>query len=383
MLRQPRAGIEQQLDLAEEMLAQLLVGLKKWQQHLVPLGHIEIHGRRNLLEIGHGFFNLPRQRFAVVNVERAAVIQHAIKIVIAAESVVPRRPVEQHRRRIVKKRQRVRNLALVAGEHALGVDDAFGVAGGAGGKQEFGDGVWRHCRIRRIDGGSGYGTREVSVQTRGPANGRVGRDHDLGVRRYRRGDSGTKRLAISGEHQTGIQQRDDMTQLFKVFRHQRIGHRDRRVGNAHVHGSEAEQRVLEIVAGENDQRALRRELAVEQRLRECAHLVQRHAVTQLHPLIVNATFGKKRLIAPFARPFDQPVGDAAIHLADGVRRAQDERAIGTAFERGVACAEAHGTIRRCSKIHLNPISCFIPHRPSSPCLQETHAPWPWPRARPG
>ena len=134
MLRQASPGVEQQLDLAEEVLAQLLVGFEKRQQRLIPLGHIQIHGGRNLFEIGHSFFDQPRQWFAVVDVQGAAVIQHAIKIVVTAEGVVPGRPVEEHRRRIAQKRQRMHDLALVAGEHALSVDDTFGAAGRAGGE---------------------------------------------------------------------------------------------------------------------------------------------------------------------------------------------------------------------------------------------------------
>ena len=39
-----------------------------------------------------------RHRLALVDIERAAIVEHQIEIVIAAEGVVPRQPVDQHRR---------------------------------------------------------------------------------------------------------------------------------------------------------------------------------------------------------------------------------------------------------------------------------------------
>src|ERR1700730_12832436 len=42
--------------------------------------------------------------------------------------------------------------------------------------------------------------------------------------------------AVGGEDETRRQNLDDRLQLLEVARDQRIGHRDRRVGHAHMHG---------------------------------------------------------------------------------------------------------------------------------------------------
>ena len=81
-----------------------------------------------------------------------------------------------------------------------------------------------------------------------------------------------KGVAVGREDQAGREQVDDVAQLAEVARDQRIGRRDRRVGDADIDGGEAEQRVLEVVAGEDRDRPLGREVAREQRRADAAHL---------------------------------------------------------------------------------------------------------------
>ena len=53
---------------------------------------------------------------------------------------------------------------LVRAQHALGVDDGLGLAGGAGGEQEFGDGVGRDLRLRGGDAGLVFGAEQIGEQ---------------------------------------------------------------------------------------------------------------------------------------------------------------------------------------------------------------------------
>ena len=98
VLRQARAGIEHDFEPAEEAFAQRGVAAQIRQQHLKALRHVEIDRRRDVAQIAHGRLDGARQRLAFVDIERAAIVEHHAEIVVAAEGVVPRRPVDQHRR---------------------------------------------------------------------------------------------------------------------------------------------------------------------------------------------------------------------------------------------------------------------------------------------
>ena len=74
-----------------------------------------------------------------------------------------------------------------------------------------------------------------------------------------------------------------VAQLAEVLRDQRVGGRDRGIGHADVLGGEREQRVLEVVAREDRERALGRKAALEQRLADAAHALERLGVGQPPP----------------------------------------------------------------------------------------------------
>ena len=118
VLLQARAGIEQHLEAAEEVLAQLRIGTQIRQQRLKALRHVEIDGRRDLLEVADRRRNRAGQRLALVDVERAAIGQDEAEVVVAAERVVPRQPVDDHRR-LVARRKRRPALAIDWFEHSM------------------------------------------------------------------------------------------------------------------------------------------------------------------------------------------------------------------------------------------------------------------------
>ena len=258
----PGAGVEQHLEPAEEVLPQRRVAAQIRQQHLEALRHVEIDGRRDLLQVAHGGVDGARQRLALVDVERAAVVEHQAEIVVAAEGVVPRQPVDDHRRLVGDEGQARADHRLVRAQHALGVDDALGIAGRAGGEQDFRHRVGTDLGVRCVDRGGRLGREQIGEQRGRPAAGRIGGDHDLDVGRHGGVDGARERLAVGGEHQARRQDLDDRLELAEVARHQRVGHRDRRIGHADHHRGEPEQRVLDVVAGQDRDRPLGRELAV-------------------------------------------------------------------------------------------------------------------------
>jgi hypothetical protein len=81
--------------------------------------------------VGDGAVDEPRQRAAVVDVHRAAVAQHHVHVVVAAEGVAPGQPVQQDGPVVLEEAQRLRQHLLVGAQHAVGVDDDLRVPGGA------------------------------------------------------------------------------------------------------------------------------------------------------------------------------------------------------------------------------------------------------------
>ena len=133
------------------------------QQRFIALGHVEIDRRRDLAQIAHGLLDAARHRLARVEIHRAAIEQRQPDIVIAAEGVVPRQPVDDDRRLVLQEGQRVADHHLVGADHALGVDDRLRIAGRARGQQEFRDGVGadrRSCAASR-PGCSGVASRSA------------------------------------------------------------------------------------------------------------------------------------------------------------------------------------------------------------------------------
>ena len=94
-------------------------------------------------------------------------------------------------------------------------------------------------------------------ERRRPVRQRIARDDDFDVGRHDRLDGARILRAIAGEHEPGRQQVDDVAQLAEVGRDQRIGRRDRRIGNADIVRRKPEQRMLEIVAGQDRRSAAR------------------------------------------------------------------------------------------------------------------------------
>jgi hypothetical protein len=70
--------------------------------------------------------NRARHRLAVVDVERAAIRQRHVEVVRAAEDMVPRQPVDQHRGAVLHEGQRVGELRLVHAHHRCVVSTPLG-----------------------------------------------------------------------------------------------------------------------------------------------------------------------------------------------------------------------------------------------------------------
>src|SRR5258708_14231329 len=91
-LRDAGARILQDPNPAEEVFAQRTIPLQPWQELFIPLRNIRVKTRRNLLEVASRLFDLARQRLAIIDVERAAVVQGGSAQNGAAKEMAPGQP---------------------------------------------------------------------------------------------------------------------------------------------------------------------------------------------------------------------------------------------------------------------------------------------------
>jgi hypothetical protein len=99
---------------------------------------------------------------AVVDVQRAAVVERDADVVVAAEGVVPGQPVDQHRRLVAEEGEGLRDLLQVGAQHAVRVDHALGQLGRARGEQELGDRVRARPPRAPRRFGAGFGGQQVA-----------------------------------------------------------------------------------------------------------------------------------------------------------------------------------------------------------------------------
>ena len=156
VLREPSAGIEQDLQATEKGLAQRAVGAQRGQQHFEALRHIEIDSRRDLAQVSYRGLDRAGQRLAFVDIERAAIVEHETEIVIAAEGMIPRQPIDQDRRLLADERHRGADHRLIGGEHAVRVLDTLRPPGRARSEENLGHVVRLDARMRGFDCACGW-----------------------------------------------------------------------------------------------------------------------------------------------------------------------------------------------------------------------------------
>ena len=225
-LRQPGPGAKEQLYAREENLGEFVVGFQRLGQHLPRNRNVEVHRGRDLAQIAQGRGEIARGRAAVVEIERAAVVEHDSDVVAAAEGVVPRQPVDQHWRLLLEERESLQQHLLVTAEHAVCGDDRLRLLGRARREQEFGNRRWTHLIIASVDVG-GRGGEQTGEGCGGAPRYLALCQDQFGVKRQQGLDGPCKQGAIAGKHRARRQLFDQVEQLGRVGRHQRVGRRER------------------------------------------------------------------------------------------------------------------------------------------------------------
>ena len=173
------------------------------------------------------------------------------------------------------------------------------------------------------------------------ARDRMTRHHDFDVRRGDALDGPRIGVAIGGKHQAGSDQIEYVSQLRQVGGDQRVGRRDRRVRNADVVRGEAEQGVLDIVAGQNDDRTLGGKLAADQRFPDASHAVERLGIGEAAPTASSFALREQDPIRRARRPIFEPFRQLLRIAGERFRRSQPNRAVGPAIGHHSRTAEAN------------------------------------------
>ena len=172
------------------------------------------------------------------------------------------------------------------------------------------------------------------------ARDRMTRHHDFDVRRGDALDGPRIGVAIGGKHQAGSDQIEYVSQLRQVGGDQRVGRRDRRVRNADVVRGEAEQGVLDIVAGQDDDRMLGGKLAADQRFPDASHAVERLGIGEAAPTSPLA-LREQDPIRSVHRPVFEPFRQLLRAASQSFCRSQIDRAVRPAIGHDSRTAEAN------------------------------------------
>ena len=274
--------IEQQLHAAEERLAQHRVAAQVRHQHLVEARHGEVRRARDLAQVAQRGREQRRRRLALVDVERAAVVEHDARSCDCRRRCGSTASQSQSTGgSSARNAQHRADHLLVRAQHPLRVDHALRPPGRSRREEHLGDGVAvdalraprrrprsRACRPRStndVDASARAAIAETTSSTPAGSTARSAR---------------SKAAPFGGEHQRRARRDRRRAAARCTPGLQRVGRRDRRVGHADVHRRQREQRVLDAVAREDDDRPLVRQLAIEQRLRDAPHTRQRVGVGQ-------------------------------------------------------------------------------------------------------
>ena len=181
---------------------------------------------------------------------------------------------------------------------------------------------------------------------RPPSGRRVCGDHDFHGGRHRGGDGAGECRAVRGKDEARRQNVDDRGELLEVLRHQRIGNGDRRIGNADMHGGKAEQRVLDVVAGQDRDRAIWRQIAFEQCRRDGAHCGECRRIAQSPPAAGGVALRQEDPLGRGLRPMGETLGERVRVRRQRLWRAHQDRAVTAALDRHAGRAEPDRPQRR-------------------------------------
>ena len=205
----------------------------------------------------------------------------------AAERVIPRQPVHDHRRLLRQERHGLPLHHRVAAHRAVGGDHDLRRTGRARRQQESRDGVGTRAPMADVELPRGW--RLECAQRRDRTVRDVGVADDLGVAKVELRQCASERRSIERRDHSRREQLDDVAQLAEIRRRQRIGRRHRTVRNTGPQGGIAEHEMLDAIAGQNQDRPLLREISAHEAGRDATDALEQFGVADTLPLAARST----------------------------------------------------------------------------------------------
>ena len=276
-----------------------MVLLEMREQHRVPNGHIEVDRWRDLFEIAYRGIDRISGGFPRVEVQRSALLEHEVEVVVAAKGVIPRKPVDEHRWRLLHERPALLHHLLIGAEHPVRVDHCFWESRRPGREQVLRHGVGRELLGTGCQGGPRRCREELFQRNPQTASGL--RADDIHLLEGQCVQYPLKRGNALYEDQAWTDAIKDAFHLLVIARQQGVGWRDRRDRDAGEKTPQHQQRVVDGISGEHHHRSIRIEPQLEQRLADRLGRAQRVRVMHQAPALTRS-LAKERLIRPLACP---------------------------------------------------------------------------------
>ncbi len=228
--RERRAAITKRAQVFEERFAQLRVTLHRLREHAERNRRRAEAGRRNFVQILDGRLELPRQRLALVEIERAAGPQNPVEADISRRDVAPRHPVEclghaVRRRRI--RRDKPTGARDYRRHHAVRLRHAFRHPRRSRREKIFCNAVIVQPVARRRDVTRRLRFHQLA-ERRGAFGPIDGDEEERRIERAQRFERARKLRPALREHGFRLHRREAMLELGVVGGNQRIGRADRR-----------------------------------------------------------------------------------------------------------------------------------------------------------
>ena len=209
---------------------------------------------------------------------------------------------------------------------------AFGLPVEPDVQQEFRDRVRADRLVHCVEMRMQWRSHQIRESGDVTSRHRATRRRDLDGRGYVGGQRIGEFRGVVGEDEAGRQQLHQIAELAVVPRHQRIGRRHRAEGNAGIERAERDQRMIDRVAGENDDRLLGRKAARQQRGCDVPRRRQQFRIGDLPPAPRGVSLRHEDPIGRGRGPMMQAVGDAHRIVAQLRFRAQIDGAVVAALD---------------------------------------------------
>lgn len=246
---------------------------------------------------------------------------------VATEGVVPGQPIHEHQAMRRDEWPGLLGHHLVRAHHSVRVDDALRHSSGARSEKHLGDSIGPDAG-ERVCHRAGWRSGEKFRQQRcrHPLR-RIGANDQLAVAEIEGSQCTREGLADCGVDEARSNRSEDVLQLLMVLAHERIGDGDRCDRDTGDIGTECKKRVIDAVARQDHERAIRTAAPIEQSLGDRVRLLARSSESEAPPSASVISLDQEITLGMRRRLLSKEVGESRGVLAQRNRRRELERAI--------------------------------------------------------